>query len=337
MTALRSGLILLGVVALVGCDLPTDAPMVEQRWIIPLDNASILAQEFLPDGVLIAGGSFMVSVDSFTTEGTLGELCAACVDGPGAAPAFRGTFSDSRPLPPDIVGVVLETGSVAVAVHNGFAFDPLAGGGSVVLTITDGPGGKVLGQGTISSAMPPGSIVTRGITLEGGSMAPTLLASAEVISPGGQATTIDTAEKLTLSVGGIAIQAAFITVKAAGRSVELDPTDLEVSDIDAAVLDHIQSGSLTLDILNPFAVGLSMDLVIAYPGGAVTRRVDIERAAVSTTSVSFTADEFRSFLGKEGVTLTGAGSVSGAAPPVLLRADRRVEIAVTIDLTLVTG
>ncbi|HSG07054.1 MAG TPA: hypothetical protein VLA36_01765 [Longimicrobiales bacterium] len=337
MMASRSGLILLGVAALVGCDLPTDAPMVEQRWIVPLDNTGIQAEEFLPDGVLMGGGVFAVAVDSFKAQGTLGELCTACVDGPGPAPAFRGTFSDSRRLPTDVVGAVLETGSVTVSVENGFSFDPLAGGGSVVLTIMDGPGGKVLGQETVSSAMPPGSTVTRGITLAGGSMAPTLLASAEVISPGGQATTIDTAEKLTLSVGAVVIQAAFVTVKAAGRSVELDPADLNVSNIDATVLEHIQSGSLELDILNPFAVALTMDLVIEYPGGTLTRRVDIERAAVSTISLSYTGEEFRSFLGKEEVSLTGIGTVSAAAQPVLLRTDKRLDMAVTMDLTLVTG
>jgi hypothetical protein len=163
------------------------------------------------------------------------------------------------------------------------------------------------------------------------------MASAEVISPGGQATTIDTAEKLTLSVGDVVIQAAFITVEAAGRSVELDPADLNVSNIDATVLDHIQSGSLRLDILNPFAVALTVDLVIVYPGGALTRRVDIEGAAVSTVSVSYSGDEFRSFLGKEGVSLTGVGTVSGVAQPVLLRTDKRLDIVVTLDLTLVTG
>ena len=337
MMSLRSGLAFLGVAALVGCDVPTEAPSVEQRWILPIADVSISVGEFLPDGVGLAGELFSITVDSFAAESTLAELCISCADGPGPAPAFQGAFSGSQPFPENVTAAILETGSVAVVVQNGFSFDPTEGGGRVVITITDGPGGKVLGQATISSGMAPGSTVTRGITLAGGPMEPILMASAEVTSPGGQTATIDTSEKLIMGVEATAIQPSFVTVQVANRAVDIAPADLDVADIDETISDAIQSGGLRLDITNPFAAAMTVALVVTYPGGTLSRTVDIEGTAVSTASVSYTGDEFRLFLGKEGVTLTGTGSVSSAARPTTVRTDQQLVMEATIDLTLVIG
>jgi hypothetical protein len=337
MTSLRRVLLLLGAATLVGCDVPTDPPRVEQRWIVPLDNAGIPVDEFLPEGVGLGGDLFEVTVDAFTVETTLGELCAACVDGAGPVRAFQGTLSGSQTFPEDVTAAVLEAGSITVAVQNGLSFDPTAGGGSLEITITDGPGGKTIGQATISTGLPPGATVARGITLAGGSVQPTLAVSTLVTSVGGQTSAVDTSEKLIMTVEPLSVQAGFVTVNVAGRVVHVIPEDLDVSDVDETISDHIESGEMRVDIANPFSVAMTLTLNIDYPGGSLSRTVDVPGDAVSTVSVSYTADEFRSFLGKEGVVLTGTGLVSSSEGPTLLRTDETMVLAATLDLTLVIG
>ena len=332
----RSGVALLAV-ALAGCDVPTEAPMVEQRWVLPMDNTSIAVKEFLPDGVTEAGEVFLVKVDPFSSEATLGELCPSCVNGTVTLPAFQGSFGESEDFPPDVISAVLAGGSVVVAVTNGFSFDPVAGGGDVVITLTDGVGGKVLGQTTISTAMPPGSTVVRGATLTEGPVSPTLLATVEVDSPGGQTATIDTNARLVVNVDPTSVQVGSATVDVAGQAVEFAPVDLDVGDIDKEISDRIESGVIIFEITNPLRVPVNAALVIDYPGGSLSKSVAIEATATSTTSVSYTGDELRLFMGQEGVTLSGTGTVPASANPILLRPGDELLLDATIDFTLVIG
>jgi hypothetical protein len=194
-----------------------------------------------------------------------------------------------------------------------------------------------LGQATISTGLPAGGTVTRGITLAGGSTSPTLMATTVVTSVGGQSGPVGTGQLFVVDVEPASVLAGFVTVNVAGRPVGLDATGLDVSDLDDTITDHIQSGGITLDVTNPFGVALTVDLVIAYPGGTISRTVDIEASAVSTAAISYTGDELRSFLGQDGVTLTGTGSISGAAGPITVRTDERLVLDATLDLTLIVG
>lgn len=341
MNVIRTGFALVGVAALVGCDIPTsvpDAPMVEQRWIVPVENTTISVDELLPQGVAPAGEFFGVTIDPFATERTLGSLCATCVNGVTApAPSFNATFTVNQTFPSDVVSAVLAGGTVVIAVQNGFSFDPIAGGGSLVVTLTDGPGGKELGKGTISTAMTPGSTVTRQISLIEGPVGPDLVASVVLSSPGGQTATLNTSQTIVVSVQPTTILIASAMVNVANQAVELDAVDMDVSDIDSTISDRIQQGGIKLDFQNPFHVGLTASFDINYPGGTLRRTVTIDGAAVSSTSLSYSGDEFRTFLGKDGVTLTGAGSVTAAPSPILVRPGQTLLIQATLDLTLVIG
>ena len=75
-------------VPLPGCEIPTDVPIVEQRWLIPVEETTLGVDELLPDGVAVSGNDFDVSVDPVSTSETLGALCGiACTwstpGGPG--------------------------------------------------------------------------------------------------------------------------------------------------------------------------------------------------------------------------------------------------------------
>lgn len=332
----RSGIALLAV-ALAGCDIPTDVPMVEQRWVLPMDNTSVPVSQFLPDGVSDAGDLFVVKIDPFSSEATLGELCTSCVNGTATLPPFQGSFGASQAFPPDVSSVVLAGGAIVIAVRNGFSFDPIAGGGNVLITLTDGPGGRALGQATISTAMAPGSTVVRGVTLVSGPVSPTLMATVAVTSLGGQTATINISDRLTVDVNPTSVQVSSATVDVAGKQVEFEPVSLDVADIDDTISDRIEAGTILLEISNPFGVPVSATLVIDYPGGSLSKTLNIDGAAVSTASIAYTGDEFRLFLGQEGVTLSGSGTVSASAPPFNIRPGEELLLDATLDLTLIIG
>ena len=145
---------------LLGCDIPTALPILEQRWILPLEQAKVGVEELLPAGLSVSDGVLEVSIDTITTNSSLDSLCAACaaLNGSTAAvPAFTSSFNGSVDLPANISSIEISSGSVHVAVTNGLSFDPLAGGGLIEATILDGEGGLQLAQLIFSGALAPGT------------------------------------------------------------------------------------------------------------------------------------------------------------------------------------
>ena len=340
MNVLRAALPIAGLAALAACELPTEAPIIDQRWVIPLDDATLSVSQLLPSGVAVTGNAFSVSVNPFSTHRTLGELCATCGPLHGATapvPGFAGNFALSQSLPADVSQATLTAGSVALAVHNGFSFDPMAGGGTVTVTLTDGTGGPVLGQTVFSGSLPPGQARSQAITLNPGSVGATLAAAVVVNSPGGQVTTIDSGQRLTVTATPSGIRASSARVNAAGRSISFDPTDLDVEDIDSFITDRIENGAIVLAITNPFAVAVSASVQIVYPGGTLAKPLAIGSAATSSATLSYTGEELRSFLGKPNVRLTGTGAVSPTAAPVTVTPGQQVVITTKLDLTLRVG
>jgi hypothetical protein len=303
-----------------------------------MENTSIAVAEFLPDGVSDQGDLFAVSVDPFSATRTLGSLCPTCVNGVTApVPPFNGTFSASQGFPAEVTSATLAASSLTVAVRNGFSFDPIAGGGSVVITITDGSGGKTLGQTTISTALPPGATVARGIQLVEGPLEPDFTATVVVTSPGGQVATIDTSDEMTVDVEATSVRIESARVNVAGRAVSMDVVDLDVGDIDESISDRIQAAAINLAINNPFAVGLTATLDINYPGGTLSRNLSVDGSVVSEAILSYTGEEFRRFMGQDGVTASGSGTISASAGPILVRPGQRLLIDASIDLTLIIG
>ena len=68
-----------GCLLFAGCEYPTDLPIVEQRWIVPIEETTLSVEQLLPTGVEVSGSDFSVSIDPFSTSQALGNLCPACV------------------------------------------------------------------------------------------------------------------------------------------------------------------------------------------------------------------------------------------------------------------
>lgn len=341
MNVSRAALSLLGIAALAGCDtIPTEAPILEQRWILPVDNTTISVNELLPSGVTTSGNSFSVAMGAFNTGATLGSLCAQCGPFQGLTapmPAFQGSLTVSQSLPSGVSAATVQSGSVTVAIQNGFNFDPIAGGGSVTLTLTDGPGGRQLAQEVITGTMAAGSTRSAVLTLAPGAIGSSVVATAVVNSHGGQIATVDNSRSLTVTATPGPILVGSATVNVSNRTVSVDPVDLDVEDIDEAISDRIETGAIVMDVSNPFGVALSVQVDINYPGGKITKTLGIGGGATSTATLSYTGDEFRTFLGRSPVTLTGNGTVAAAAGSITVTPGQQAVINAKIDLTLQIG
>ena len=118
-----------GCLFFAGCEVPTDPPILEQRWIVPIEETTLSVDQLLPAGVSVSGNSFSVSMDPFSTGQTLGAVCGACAALNGLtapAPAFSISFDTSENLPADVTAATISSASIEIQIANGFSFDPIA-------------------------------------------------------------------------------------------------------------------------------------------------------------------------------------------------------------------
>lgn len=334
-----------GAVILSGCELPTEAPLLQQRWILPVEETTLGVDELLPSGVSVSGSDFAVTVDPFITNETLGTLCALCavLNGTTApVPAFIDTFTTSQTLPADVSSVTVTSGLIAIAIQNGFTFDPLSGGGTLTITLTDGQGGAQLGQTVVdgaSESLSPGATTNKTLTIAPGSVVKALFVSAVLDAPGGATTLIDTSDLLTITATPTAILVGSITMNVANVSVNVDPVPLNVSGLDSSATDRIQQGSVILDVVNPFGVGVSGTLFIGDTlsvGGALSKSLSIGSGATSQATISYTGVELQSFLGQQNVTFSASGTVTSGGD-ITVSPGQEMTIEVTVDVILEIG
>ena len=344
----RVGLLFV-VAALSGCDVPTDIPIFDVRWVFPIEDQSISVVEFLPTNVDTIGGNFQVDVAPFALDQTLGFLCAACVSLNGLTvpkPAFTISYNQSGTLPTDVVSVVLVSGSISLGIQNNLGFDPIrpaaASPGTMTMTVYDGSiAGRVLGSVVLdgtTDAIPTGNLTTIPIALAPGTVTPTILTVVDLVSPLGDAVLINTGAGLniTASVGSILVSSATINVD--GTVVNIDQTTLDVSDIDADVVTNIQTGSLILDVQNPFGVAIDVVVEIGGPGiVTLQRNLSIGSGPTTSAALSYTGADLQSFLGKTGVFFRGSGTVTSPGVPATVTPTQEASLEASLDVTLELG
>lgn len=324
------------LVALAGCDVPTEPPIIQQRWIIPVDETALSVDELLPEGLTVTGTAFDVTVDDVYAFESLGNLCPACAPLQGQTapvPAFTGDFASTQSLPADLLSGVVASGSMDVLISNQFAFDPLFNGGSIVITLRDQGTGRTLGELLLedpTDELPAFGTVTRTVPIAPGAISGPLEALIAVDAPGGQNAFIDVTVLVEVTATTQSLLVSEATVDVGTRSVTLDEQVLDL-DLDSDITDRILGGTLVLEVDNPFAIDLDGSLVI----GATSKPFSIDGAGPSTVSIPYTAAELRSFLGQTGVVLTGSGTAAGNA--VTLGSGQRMDIKAKLDFTLEIG
>ncbi len=342
--------LLAAALLLAGCDIPTDLPAVETRWIVPADETRFGVDELLPGAVTLTPDSsaFLVDFDPVGFSETLAGLCPACVAAEGLTvpkPPFLATFASQIDFPSSVSSISVVSGRVDLRIDNGLTFDPLrpaaSATGSVTIEITDSADGDLLGSLTVdgaATALPPGGVLLRSIVLSAASVEGSLVASVTVDSPLGDPVLIDS----SLTVGVVAtpgdIVVSSVAIDVGGESVNFDPVNLDVEDIDPELADRIVDGGFQLDVVNPFGVSASFQIAISGPTiSTIQKSSTIGAAPTSTVNVAFTGAELRSFLGQPGVVLTGGADVDPSAGIITVTPGQELVLTGKFDLTLRIG
>ena len=339
-----------------GCDIPTEAPILEQRWILPAEEMVMEVDELLPADVsVIPGGSaFTVHTDPVTFQETLGGLCPACAPFHGQTtpkPAFESEFSENVSLPDDVEAAEISEGRVVVVAHNGLTFDPLQpqGGnpGSISIALRDGGvGGPILAEVLVEGAttsFDPGTTLSR--TLEySGPVTAELWVVTTIDSPAGGLDPGDwvlvrLTDEIQVTATPQTLEATSAVVSVAGETFELIDTDLDVEDLDDEIVDRIQSGAAIMEVSNPWAIGASLTLTVDGPTMAtpVVKVVAVPASPSSTVRVEFSQAELKSFLGQSDITMSGDGTVAPEAGFVTVSPDQILLIDTELDLTIRIG
>ena len=328
-----------GLCLMTACDIPTGLPKIDQEWVVPIETTTISVSQLLPAGVSINGTRFAVSVGALSSTQTLGTACGGCgpLNGQTApVPAFNYTYTTApTTLPSLVTGADLASGTINVSIQNGFSFDPTSGGGSMTITVTEA-GGRALGSAVITG-VPAGQITTRAITLAAGTVGASITAKVVIDSKGAAATLINTSQQITVTATPQSVLVNSANVNVANKAFNVDQQNLDVKDIDSGITDHLQEGAIVLDITNPFGVGMTSTIKINYPGGVLSRTITVPATATSSVRLSYTGTELKQFLGKDGVTLTGNGSIVSSAGVITVTPTQTVQLKAKLDAKIQLG
>ncbi|HEX6069467.1 MAG TPA: hypothetical protein VFZ18_06570, partial [Longimicrobiaceae bacterium] len=159
------------LLALAACDIPTELPSWDTRWVVPAEDAAFSVADLLPAGVAVApsADAFEVELSPVTFSQSLGQLCAACgaIDGLAAPkPPFTVSFGGEVGLPDALLSARIASGGIEVRLSHDFPFDPLRPAalarGYLILSVRSGS--VVLARDSLSGntvALPPGMVVSR--------------------------------------------------------------------------------------------------------------------------------------------------------------------------------
>lgn len=317
------------------CEIPTEAPHLLTSWTVPGEKSVVPVTQLLPSGVGVTADTtaFDVSLDTMAFRETLSEVCGSpCELADGTTvpkPAFEHRTQESADLPPDVVEGEVASGRVRIEVRNGFSFDPIRPGGAetgtLSLTVRDGAGGRRLARMVLDGAersLAPGETVSETRSLEPGPVGPTLVATLELVSPAGDLVTIDISERLEVDVEPTALRVSSARVAVAGWDVEAEPVELAVADLDPTLIEAVRSGTLRLEVTNPFSVSVGATLRIRGPDfETVSKEIEIPGTPTSAVPVEYGREELRRFLGRPDVVLAAEGRVDADADPVRVEPD----------------
>lgn len=325
------------------CDIPTALPRWTTTFVVPLDSARVTVASLLPSAVQVADGSaFQLSLQPVTFSRSLGEICGApCTLAAGQTvpkPAFTVTFGAQVPLPTDVVGAGVSAGQLRVRLSHNFSFDPLRPSATARghLVITAVSAGRTLARDSVPGegvAFPAATALERVLALAPGRLDGPVDVTVRLHSPAGDPVRIDPTQRFTVTATPEAIRLSDVQVRVQNRTVSAAQVQLDLDDIDAAVLDQVRGGALRVEVANPFAVAGTLDVAITAPGTAVRRSVQI---ASGTTAyrLELSEAEIRSFLGSPDVRITVSGTVSAPSGTVTLTPAQALVVRARLELIL---
>lgn len=153
------------------CELPLDPPRWTTEWDFTVVADTLGTTNFLPEGVSLRNGEFVLDTLRATNRVRIGDVCALCTCFSGPVPPLRLTPYDwPIPLPPLLMGASLAGGAARIVVHNELGFDLLDNGnggrGWLEVRLVD-PADRVVDSLRYSGSFPPGDSIALAFRLGG--------------------------------------------------------------------------------------------------------------------------------------------------------------------------
>lgn len=346
---LRRSLLALALVALAACEFPTEPPKWDQTWVVPAESISVSVAELLPDGVGLNADStaFEADVPGTSISFSLADVCSSCavLNGlPAPKPEFSDTIETSTSLPADLVSATLAGGSLDATLGHNLSFDPLrpssdttAPRGYIVIRVTSN--GNLVAYDSIDgadTAFPGGTTLTPTLAVQPVQVSNALTVAISVYSPEGDEVIIDTSDTAGVSLPSSAVEVSEATVSASSISIDPVTTTMDFSDLDSTAVERVQSGSILLDIANPFDVSGTLD--VTFEGGIapIQRALDVTQGTYSD-SLAFTGSELRSMLGANPLDVVATGTVSAPGGTITVTPTQQLMIRSDFKLVVLIG
>jgi hypothetical protein len=358
--SIRRATLLAASFGLAACDVVAFAtdpkPIFEQTWNVPASRTSISVAELLPNNVGIYNtpgsnppdsSAFLLSLNGVSFSRALGADCAQCqtLNGTNAVkPAFVLNAGSSTSLPTNVVSGAIVGATVNYSIVNNFSFDPIrvrAAGDPTqgLLVVVVRSGALVLGVDTVrgtTTTFPAGSTMSRGMSVGQGSATGAISVDLTVNSPQGDHNEFINANgALQTSASMANLRASSVSINVPSKSVAPAGEDLELSDFG----DNVQSATIEMSVLNPWAVSGVLTMTFTSPSQTVTKTVSIPTGATPAATQVRTLTLDKTDMGKlvgqtVQMSLTGA---MNATTPVTVTPRQVIEIDNRLIIKVQTG
>jgi len=339
--------VVLAALPLVSCDVPTGLPRWDTRWLLPLESGRIGVGSLLPKGVRVAsdGSGFDLDLPPETLTRTLRQMCGTPCDAAAGLtvpkPAFGTTFGTELELPADLVSAQLATGQLRVQLSHNLGFDPLrpsaTARGYIVLRATSG--GRVVAQDSIAGqtvALPPNTPLVRQLAMSPGAITSPISVSVTIFSPAGDPVRVDPNQQITLVFTPQQVRVSQAQVRVASHTITGGTVQLDLQDLDDAVIEQVREGTLRVAVTNPFPVSGTLNVTISWPGGAITRPVQLQPGS-QEFRIALSRAEIGAMLASGSVTIGFTGTVTAASGTVTVTPTQELLLEPRLELVIGSG
>lgn len=345
---------------LAACEIPSEAPILQQTWIVPGDSVTVSVAQLLPTnvGLNVGGTAFTVAIPSPSNiSATLGTLCGqpACQSSATVVapiPAFTsgaGALATTVTFPAGVTAATVSGGTLTLSILNNLGFDPLrpngavAAFGSFAVTLTSGTTTSITSFLGAARTMTNGQTTAFAVPLPLGVYTGSIAVAVAFTVPAGGNAALSSGNSIAISAAMAGLTLTQATVAVTNDAVNTAPSAFDLEGVDFP--DQVESGGLLLDIVNPFTASVSMNVVIAAPaqGGvgavSITKSLTIAATPTSNAAILLSKLELQSLLGKSNVTMAvnGTANGTGAGNTVTVTPTQRIILRTRVQLVLNVG
>ena len=346
------------LLAALGCDLPTSAPLWTTTWELPADSSEVSVADLLPDNVIVvetgSAKAFEASFGAVPLVKTLGGVCTMCNAANGQRvekPDFVIVDSSTADLPIDVFSLDVVGGAVDYTITNRFSFDPLNPSATAEgwLRVVIRSGETILARDSLSGAtlsLPYDVPRTHTVVLAGTPAAPVRISGPITVvvtlaSPAGDSVTIDTSEEIRVAVTPRAIRASQLAVNVTDRELSPRSGTVDLSSM-KDITGTIEGGAIILGVRNPFTVGGSLSVSLRAPDGAeIARTLTLPaggpNAPTASLRLGLTEAEINAILGQPDVVTTVSGNVSSPVGAVTVLPTQVIVVTTSVEVAVRMG